>query len=184
MNILLLSFQAPIKTYIGKTDIKALCNDYNGFSIYAIGYSNNTSGTPIEGNNTMIGQTTGSTIATGTNDSGDTSNWAMKLTKITDSTIAYNPNNLSITNSYDNYNVIPSTLTKVVEYKDTNTSNSSATDQTKGAHIETTYAAYIASTQPADTYNGKVKYLLVHPANFTTGTYSIAYNANGGTGTM
>ena len=164
---------------IGTTDLKAICNDFNGFSIYAVGYSNDT-----ESTTSMIGASSGAVIATGTAEEGNTSQWAMKLTAITDSSITYNPSNLSIVGGFNVYSSVPSSLTKVVEYKDSNSSNSSTTDQTKGAHIETTYAAYIAATQAADTYTGKVRYLLVHPANFTTGTYSIVYNANGGTNTM
>ena len=174
---------------IGKTDLKALCNDFNGFSIYAVGYSNNASGVPEEGNNIMVGTNTHATINTGTATSGNTSAWAMKLTKVenpsTGDPITYSPDILTITTNYNNaYYNVPDTLTKVVEYKDSNNNNSSATDQTLGAHIETTYAAYVASTQPSDTYNGKVKYLLVHPANLTAGTYDIVYYLNGGTGTM
>ena len=62
---------------IGITNLKALCNDFSGFSIYAIGYTNNT-----DGNNTMLGTNTNQTIATGTNSSGNASNWSMKLTKV------------------------------------------------------------------------------------------------------
>ena len=66
---------------IGITDIKAICNDFSGFSIYAIGYTNNT-----DGNNTMLGTNTNQTIATGTNTTGTTSNWAMKLMKVENGT--------------------------------------------------------------------------------------------------
>ena len=169
---------------IGKTDLTAKCNDFGGFSIYAVGYSDNASGVPTEGNNTMIGTNTGATINTGTATTGNTSAWAMKLTAITDSSITYNPNNLSIVDNFNNYHNVPNALTKVVQYKNSDSTISSATDQTLGAHVETTYAALVSPTQAADTYTGKVRYLLVHPANFTTGTYSITYNANGGTGTM
>ena len=164
---------------IGTTDLKAICNDFNGFSIYAVGYSNDT-----ESTTDMIGASSGATIATGIAEEGNTSQWAMKLTAITDSSVTYNPSNLSVVGGFNVYSSVPSSLTKVVEYKDSNSSNSSTTDQTKGAHIETTYAAYIAATQAADTYTGKVRYLLVHPANFATGNYSINYNANGGSGAM
>ena len=40
---------------------------------------------------------------------------------------------------------------------------SSTTDTTLGVKLETTYAAYISSSQPADTYVGQVKYTMVHP---------------------
>lgn len=169
---------------IGVTDLKVTCNDFNGFSIYAVGFTDNT-----EGTTTMRGASSNLAIPTGVYHEGDTtSSWAMKLTKVTnpgggDPDITYNPNILSITNGYSDYNVVPSSLTQVAEYKDSG-DGSSATDQTLGAHVQTTYAAYVSGSQAADTYTGQVKYVLVHPADFATGKYSIVYNANGGAGTM
>ena len=148
---------------IGKTTITALCNDYNGFSIYAIGFTNSE-----EGNNTLKGTSSSgnATIATKAYEQSDTtSNWSMKLTKVTDTTVSYNPNNMTITTGYDNYHSVPDDYTKVVEYKAS--TGSSATDQTLGAKLETTYAAFISTTQPADTYTGQVKYVMVHPYNAT-----------------
>ena len=165
---------------IGTTNIKVICNDFSGFSIYAIGYTNNT-----EGNNTMLGTNTNQTIITGTNTSGNTSNWAMKLIKVENGTggdITYNPGNLSILNGYNAYHAVPDTLTKVAEYKAT--TGSSTTDQTLGSNIQTTYAAFISGAQAPDTYVGKVKYILIHPATLIAGNYSIAYYAAGGSGTM
>ena len=149
---------------IGKTTLTAICNDDNGFSIYAIGFTENK----YEGENhtKLIGSGTGSTIATKAYASGDTtSNWSMKLTKITDSTESYNPQNLTIQSdtegTFSNWHSIPDTYTKVTQYH-ANT-GSSTTDTTLGVKLETTYAAYISSSQPADTYIGQVKYTLVHP---------------------
>ena len=142
---------------IGKTTLTAICNDDNGFSIYAIGYTGNEYGAT-----NLIGENTAGTIATKAYASGDTtSNWSMKLTKITDSTESYNPTNLTITTGYDDYHAVPDTYTKVAQYK-ANT-GSSTTDTTLGVKLETTYAAFIASNQPADTYVGQVKYTMVHP---------------------
>ena len=135
---------------IGSTTIKAVCNDNAGFAIYAVGFSGDT-----YGDNTMIG-TSGATIPTGTATSGPNSQWAMKLAKVTDST-AYNPANLTIANNYDAYHAVPNDYEKVASF-------SSATDQTLGSKLTATYAAYISATQAADTYTGKVKYTLVHPA--------------------
>ena len=149
---------------IGKTTLTAICNDDNGFSIYAIGYTGNQ----YEGENhtKLIGQSTNSTISTKAYASGDTtSNWSMKLTKVTDSTISYSPQNLTISSdtegSFDTWHSVPDTYTKVAEYH-ANT-GSSTTDTTLGVKLETTYAAYISSSQPADTYVGQVKYTMVHP---------------------
>ncbi len=147
---------------IGKTTLTAICNDDNGFSIYAIGYTGNQySG---ENHTKLIGQSTNSTISTKAYTSGDTtSNWSMKLTKVTDSTVSYNPQNLTITTDYDNWHAVPDVFAKVAEYH-ANT-GSSTTDTALGVKLETTYAAYISSSQPADTYMGQVKYTLVHPYN-------------------
>ncbi|MBQ6414423.1 hypothetical protein IJI28_02285 [Candidatus Saccharibacteria bacterium] len=149
---------------IGKTTLTAICNDDNGFSIYAIGYTSNQ----YEGENhtKLIGQSTNSAIATKAYASGDTtSNWSMKLIKITDATVSYNPQNLTIQSdtegTFSNWHSVPDTYTKVAEYH-ANT-GSSTTDTTLGVKLETTYAAYISSSQPADTYVGQVKYTMVHP---------------------
>ena len=145
---------------IGKTTLTAICNDDNGFSIYAIGYTGNEYGAT-----NLIGENTAGTIATKAYASGDTtSNWSMKLTKITDSTESYNPTNLTITTGYDAYHAVPDTYTKVAQYK-ANT-GSSTTDTTLGVKLETTYAAFIASNQPADTYVGQVKYTMIHPYDY------------------
>ena len=146
----------PNGTYtadIGQTTLKVLCNDSNGFSIYAIGYTGENYGTT-----TLIGRNKGATISTGTSTSGNNSAWAMKVTKVTDTSEAYLPNNLTIQNSFDSYHAVPDTYTQVASY-------SSSTDATLGSKLRATYATYVSGTQLADTYDGKVKYTLVHPYN-------------------
>lgn len=141
---------------IGTTTLKAYCNDSNGFSIYAIGYTNDTYGT-----NTLIGQSTSNTIVTGTATSAgnpDTSNWAMKLTAVSSPTPTYP---ITLDNGYGSYSIVPSTYTKVA-HRDSGTDIGT---NAEGSTLTTTYAAYISRTQPADTYEGKVKYTLVHPAS-------------------
>ena len=147
----------PNGTYeseIGTTTLKTFCNDSQGFAIYAIGYTNEE-----YGNTTLIGVTGGQTIVTGTattTGSPDVSNWAVKLA--TDSTATYP---ITLDNSFGAYSSVPSSYTKVA-HRDSGTDlGSSAT----GASLTTTYAAYISKGQKADTYNGKVKYTLVHPAS-------------------
>ena len=147
----------PNGTYqadIGTTTLKSFCNDSQGFAIYAIGYTNEE-----YGNTNLIGTSGGQTIVTGTattTGSPDVSNWAVKLA--TDSTATYP---ITLDNSFGAYSSVPSTYTKVA-HRDSGTDlGSSAT----GASLTTTYAAYISKTQQADTYNGKVKYTLVHPSS-------------------
>ena len=89
----------------------------------------------------------------------------MRLTKVLNPVsgdpVTYNPQNLTITTGYDTWHAVPSTYTKVAEYK-ANT-GSSTTDTTLGVKLETTYAAYVTSNQSADVYEGQVKYTMVHP---------------------
>ena len=146
---------------IGKTVLTSFCNDANGFAIYAIGYTGDSYDS--ENHTKLVGVNTSQTIATKVYASGDTSsNWSMKLTKVTDSTESYLPANMSILGSFDNWHTVPASYTKVAEYH-SSTTNPSTTDTILGAKLETTYATYISTTQVADTYNGQVKYTMVHP---------------------
>ena len=143
----------------GESTVTVTCNDRNGYSVYAVGYSNNELGTT-----TLIGTSTGLVIPSGTSTSGDVSNWAMKLTP---GTGAFAP---TILNGYNNYSLVPATATKVATLtSDINVSNSS--------QFKTSYAVAVAPTQAADTYIGKVKYTVVHPnytnADGTLETYNI-----------
>ena len=145
---------------IGKTTLAVVCNDSNGFAIYAIGYTDNK----YEGDNhtKLIGQNTNSTIDTAVYTNNSTpSNWSMKVNKVTDDTISYNPQNMSILSNFDSWHIVPATYTKVAQFHAS--TGSSVTDDTLGAKVETTYASYIAQNQPADTYIGQVKYTMVHP---------------------
>ena len=135
---------------IGKTTFSVICNDPNGFAIYAIGYTGEEySGT----NHTRLVGPNSNTITTGTATSGSTSNWAMKLESNDPGTV-----NMNIVNGYNNYSAIPDTYTKVAQIT---SSTASATPAT----MSSTYATFIASDQTAGTYNGKVKYTMVHPYN-------------------
>ena len=142
---------------IGETTFKVFCNDAEGFAVYAVGYTDDTFG-----NNTLKPNNLASSyaIATGTATNGDTSNWAMKLTAVTGTyapTIHSTEEN-SNTYSFTSYHTIPSEYTKVASY-------SSNTDATTGSSFKSTYAVYASPTQPADSYTGKVKYTIVHPAS-------------------
>ncbi|MBR2998559.1 hypothetical protein IKF34_02180 [Candidatus Saccharibacteria bacterium] len=144
------------KDNIGKTTLKVVCNDNSGFSIYAVGYSNDTFG-----NNKLVANVGGSLsptndIVTGTSTSGNTSNWAMKITPIAGT---YSPTVGSDTNgSFANYHIVPDKYARIATFNST-------TDATIGSSIEATYMAYVSGTQPAGTYTGKVKYTMVHPAS-------------------
>ena len=145
---------------IGNTKINAYCNDNNGYSIYAIGSSGNT-----DGNTDLISNINDNyNIHTGIYDSSSItasspSSWSMKLTAGVGS--GSNTTPPTINNNYSNYNIVPNVYTLVA-------SRASKTDMTidtsvTGSYFTTTYDIYASSLQPAGTYTGKVKYLMVHP---------------------
>lgn len=136
---------------IGKTTLNIICNDNEGFSIYAVGDTNDE-----YGNTVLDGHVVSPSfdIATGTATSGSVSNWSMKLSTDSEALSA-----VSILNGFSAYSNIPDTYTKVAS-RDSLTSSGS-----QNASLDTTYAVYINGTQPADTYSGQVKYTLVHPHN-------------------
>ena len=148
---------------IGTTTLKALCNDANGFAIYATGYTGNTIGET--NSNKLVGQNTNELVPTGIGTSGN-SQWAMKLTTNPNATypitIGSAPNTSGGADaSFSVYHTVPNEYTKVA-YR------TAATDVGTvaiGSTLTTAYAANISSTQMADTYSGKVIYTLVHPNN-------------------
>ena len=152
---------------IGTTTLKAMCNDANGFSIYAAGYTGNIVGET--NSNKLVGRNNGGTIASGIATSGDTSNWAMKLA--TDSTATYPITITSAPNtsggadaSFASYHVVPNEYTKVATRTQATDVGVSAT----GSTLTTTYATFISAGQVGDTYDGKVIYTLVHPNDHAT----------------
>ena len=148
------NIETNVGTYVadvGKTTIKTLCNDGNGYSVYAVGYSNNE-----EGNNKLINSERPEySIDTGLATSGLTSAWAMKLNNIPDDPSLTPP---TIESDYNNtYGLVPPYWTKVAGRA------AGTTDMDEGSSFTTTYAVYASSNQHAGTYNGQVKYMLVHP---------------------
>ena len=153
---------------IGTTTLKAFCNDNEGFAIYAAGYTGNEIG--ATNSNKLVGTaaSNNAVVDTGINTSGDTSNWAMKLSVVSSPTPTYPitidsaPNVSGGANaSFSDYHTIPNRYTKVA-HRDSGTDIGQSAE---GATLNTTYAAYISKTQPADTYSGQVIYTLVHPSS-------------------
>ena len=152
--------EVPNGTYqanIGTTTMNVLCNDASGFSIYAAGFT----GEEVGGNdsNKLVGTEASSNakIVTGTATTAgnpDISNWAMKLA--TDSEASYP---LTLTTGYNAFHEVPNEFTKVA----TRLAGTDVGQNATGSTFTTTYATYISKTQAADTYSGKVKYVLVHP---------------------
>ena len=147
------------KSDIGQTTFKVVCNDSEGFSVYAVGYAN------YELGNTKLLATVGGSlnptydIETGLSMDTSTSSWAMKLTPVSGT---YAPTIQSDTNgAFSSYHIVPSTNTKVATYAGVTDGGTNAT----GSAFTATYRANIAGNQPAGNYNGKVKYTMVHPAS-------------------
>ena len=152
---------------IGTTTLKAFCNDNEGFSIYAVGYTNNEIG-----KNVLTSSTLGPThdIVTGTALSGNTSNWAMKLATVSNPTPTYPIIIMGSTDDtekqagdpdYSTFQNVPSSYAKVAKRESSTDVGTTA----EGATLTTTYQAYISPTQAAGTYTGQVKYTMVHPHN-------------------
>ena len=174
---------------IGSTTLHAFCNDNNGFAIYATGYTGNTIGKT--NSNKLVGSSTSETIVTGTATTAgnpDISNWAMKLAISQDSGDTTGTNAFTIDNSFNTYQSVPNSYTKVA-HKDSSTDMAASLG---GVKLTTTYAAYISKTQPADTYTGQVIYTLVHPSTeeplspqaATPGCINYFANASNAIGTM
>ena len=180
---------------IGTTTLKAFCNDNEGFSIYAVGYTDNEIG-----KNVLTSSTLGPThdIVTGTAISGNTSNWAMKLATVSDPTPTYPIIIMGSTDDtekqagdpdYSAFQNVPSSYTKVAKRESSTDVGTTA----EGVTLTTTYQAYISPTQAAGTYTGQVKYTMVHPHNgeaplqpqpSTAGCITYYANASTAQGTM
>ena len=138
-------------SHVGETTAKVFCNDREGFAVYAIGYTDE-----VDGKNVMTSTISPDyDIVTGTATTGN-SQWAMKLALVTSPTPTYP---VSIQNGFDSFHTVLDDYTLVIKRE-------SATDvgiSAEGASFTSTYQIYASLTQPADTYVGKVKYVLVHP---------------------
>ena len=138
---------------IGDASLKAVCNDPSGFAIYTVGYTNDE-----YGNNALITDLGAEhKIDTGIDEHPTESQWNMTITN-TNTTGNYTAD---INNDFDQPHEVPEVYTKVATV-------SSITDQTIGTNLNARFDASIASNQPAATYTGKVKFMLVHPATAPT----------------
>ncbi len=133
---------------ISGSKLVTLCNDNLGYSLYAIGFSGDSYDSATHTD--LIGSGSIGNIQTGT--SGTNSYWAMKLEAVSGVTPP------TILNDFDNYHVIPSSYTQIAKQE---TATGSPTDA--GASVQTKYKVNISSSQTAGTYQGKVKYTMVHP---------------------
>ncbi|MBR0467809.1 hypothetical protein IJJ53_02775 [Candidatus Saccharibacteria bacterium] len=148
---------------IGDTRINTYCNDNNGYSIYAIGTSNN-----VDGNTDLVSNLdehynihTGAYVNGNNIDASTPSFWGMKLTPGVGTGSSSELTPPTIMNSYNSYNVVPTNYTLVAS-RTSGTNMTIDTDIT-GSYFNTTYNIYASSVQPAGSYEGKVKYVMIHP---------------------
>ncbi len=181
---------------IGQTTLKAYCNDSEGFSIYAVGYSDDTIGNTYLRDATL-GQD--EDIQTSTTFSGTDSAWAMKIGVTSGNYPAIVAGSSSDTEKesgdldYSTWQAIPSSYTRVAYRNSATDIDNDSIASAEGPSVTTTYAAYISTTQKAGTYVGQVKYTLVHPASeeaplspqpATAGCINYFANASDALGTM
>ena len=141
---------------IGSSQIKAICNDSGGLAVYAIGYGDNVHG----GTDLVSEANSNSIVQTNTYTSGNTSGWHMIVSSTANTPGNYAATISDGTNGTEDFTIahaIPSVNTKIASYPAT-------TDQTVGSNVTATFKAYVAPNQTAGTYNGKVKFTLVHPS--------------------
>ena len=149
------------KRDIGTTEFTVYCNDNSGFAIYATGFTGDVAGE--ENSTKMISlENSGGSIMTGVDTNGGSSSWAMKL--IADDEDEYPLEILSDDDgSYSNYHIIPGSFKKVAK----RVSSTDVGVAAVGSTITSTYQVYIAPYQPAGSYVGQVKYVLVHPSSIS-----------------
>ena len=141
------------KEDIGTTEINTICNDKNGYVVYAMGTTKNQAGEVVL--SSIIGSDYD--IKTGDASSDNThSSWAMKLNVVPSD---YAPTLIDTYN--DKYVPVPSNWTKVA-FKESGTSTNP--ESTTKSAFTTTYAVYTTPGQPAGTYSGQVEYVMLHPS--------------------
>lgn len=144
-----------LKENIGSTEINTLCNDKNGYVVYAKGITQNGLNEPVL--SSPIGPSydikAGNIPSTNSN-----SSWALKLNPVASD---YSP---TVVDTYNNkYAPVPSDWTKVVSRSSGTSTNTDISDNVKSA-FTTTYAVYTTPSQPAGTYSGQVQFMLLHPS--------------------
>ena len=146
------------KENIGTTTMKTLCNDPNGYVIYAIGASGDNSDldNSTEGNTDLVSNLgSAHNIHTGVYDPAGSSSWGMKITAVNGT---YKPT-LGTYYASGNYVAVPDEWEKVAYWE------SGIINASVGSSIQATYDVYADGTQPAGIYKGMVKYVLLHPSS-------------------
>lgn len=133
----------------GSSLFRIFCNDTEGYVIYAVGNGKGLDGVEAEGNTDLVGTDLTNRIITGTATSGEVSNWSFKLSDAT--------GGLAIVDEYDEEVAVPKKRTAVA-------SRATGVTSPEGDTFKASYAMYTNPLQVADTYVGKIKYVLFHPS--------------------
>lgn len=133
---------------IGTSTVTSICNDPSGLAVYVVGYTNDSYG------NNNLTATINETAYNIPASTSAASRWNMTIKGVTGT---YAP---TIVNTFNNTaQPIPDQYTKVA-YRNTITDLGAGAT---GAKFTTDFNAHVDMTQPAGTYVGKVKFLLIHP---------------------
>ena len=166
---------------IGTANFKAICNDPGGLAVYAVGYTGSTYGET----DLVANDNSGNVIETGYTANNPTdSEWYMSLAPVSGTYAPTIPDGAGGTENFTTNHVIPETYTKVA-YRNSNTDVDSTGYTATGANFTATFGAYIAPTQPSGIYEGKVKFLLIHPSTHAAPVtpvavpHQICYYGNG-----
>lgn len=148
-NVIEQTVQPGTPTTLGTSHIQASCNDTAGLAVYAVGFTNNEYGNTV----LSAGSGSGLQIPTGAAASPTASQWNMT---IANNTSVQGNDDLTVENGFGTAHVIPSIYTKIL-------SRNSAASSEAGANFTATFNIFASNQQLAGTYEGKVKFLLVHP---------------------
>lgn len=125
------------------------CTGFNGFKIYAVGYSpNDSTGVKVEGATALYSTPTAS-IPTGTSSSTG-SYWGFKVSSASSNT------GYTIANPYTAYSAVPNAITEIISY-----APGASPSTTIEGGFRTDYIVHADITQPTGTYTGGVKYVIV-----------------------
>ena len=154
---------------IGTTVINTVCNDKNGYLVYAKGLTQNDGDVILSAS---IGSDYDIKTGTGRAATSSASSWGMKLVPVTGDN-EYPP---TIVSAYEDFTAVPNTWAKVASL------SSSTSGEQASSKFKTTYSVYTTIDQPAGTYSGNVEYVMLHPSTTTvmpTNTLEQAFAAAG-----
>lgn len=152
------SYSGSLSVYPGNTSnteadssksfSQVTCNNPNGFSIQAQGFSPDSEHPDgYAGNTWLYDSLNGGTIPTG--NSGEGSYWSFRVSQ------AFSTTQTTVTPGYNVYTLVPENPVTIVSF------NSTTSSTVIGA-VRTDYQVHVGSVQTAGAYKGSVKYTIVN----------------------